>query len=213
MSIPADDDTFLYIRARHIGPIMELEGKLSPKGQNLLFATSGTGKSFISRALRALDGPVEEGEKDIDPADIVSEESTDGALSLFEGTAEITKIAFNKISGGITRSPSQYIFHVFSSDYVSAELASRSYEFDGDIDHQIILGKENRELQDKEVELAKIDDELDTAVRELRKTFSRGKKGSKTTCRSGPTCRILEDSNWINAVDWKIDPRSCRRAM
>jgi|GEM_PF-6339210 len=107
MNTVASDDACLSIKAKHIGPIMELEGKLSLKGQNLLFATSGTGKSFISRALRALDGPIEEGEKDIDPADVVSEESTDGALSLLEGTTEITKITFDKTFGLITRSPSQ----------------------------------------------------------------------------------------------------------
>ncbi|MHA7820040.1 MAG: AAA family ATPase [Erythrobacter sp.] len=175
MNTVANDDACLSIKAKHIGPIMELEGKLSPKGQNLLFATSGTGKSFISRALRALDGPIAEGEQDIDPADVVSEESSDGALSLLEGTVEITKIAFDKTFGLITRSPSQYIFHVFSSDYVGAELASRSYVLDGDIDHQIILGKENLELQDKEDELAKVDGELDEAVRALKKAFQEGK--------------------------------------
>lgn len=175
MDTTANGNACLSIKAKHIGPIMELEGKLSPKGQNLLFATSGTGKSFISRALRALDGPIEEGEKDIDPADVVSEESSDGALSLLEGTSEITKIAFDKTFGFITRSPSQYIFHVFSSDYVGAELASRSYVLDGDIDHQIILGKENLELQDKEDELAKIDGELDEAVRAFRTAFQKGK--------------------------------------
>tara|TARA_R110001606_G_scaffold307979_1_gene454955 strand:- start:11048 stop:13387 length:2340 start_codon:yes stop_codon:yes gene_type:complete len=175
MNTATNDDVCLSIRAKHIGPIMELEGKLSPKGQNLLFATSGTGKSFISRALRALDGPSEKGEKDIDPADVVSEESTEGSLSLLEGTAEITKITFYKTSGLINRSRSNYIFHVFSSDYVGAELASRSYELNGDIDHQIILGKENLELQDKEAELAKIDGELDAAVRAVRRIFQQGK--------------------------------------
>jgi wobble nucleotide-excising tRNase len=175
MNTTANDDACLSIRAKHIGPIIELDGKLSPEGQNLLFATSGTGKSFISRALRALDGPVEDGEKDIDPADVVSEESSDGALSLFEGTAEITKIVFDKTFGLITRSPSVYIFHVFSSDYVGAELASRSYELNGDIDHQIILGKENRELQDKEAELAKVNGELEEAVQVVRTAFQKSK--------------------------------------
>lgn len=57
MTNAANEGACLSIKAKHIGPIMELEGKLSAKGQNLLFATSGTGKSFISRALRALEGP------------------------------------------------------------------------------------------------------------------------------------------------------------
>ena len=175
MATNGDDAACLRIKATHIGPIMELEGKLSPKGQNLLFATSGTGKSFISRALRALEGPAKEGEEDIDPADVVSEESSNGVLSLLEGDTEITKIAFDKTSGLTTRYPNQYIFHVFSSDYIGTELASRSYELDGDIDHQIILGKENHELQDKENELAKVDSELDEALRALRTTFLKGK--------------------------------------
>lgn len=170
-----NDETCLTIRANHIGPIMELEGKLSSKGQNLLFATSGTGKSFISRAIRALEGPIKESEKDIDPADVVSEESSNGKLSLLEGTAEITSISFDKTSGVISRSPSQYIFHVFSSDYVGAELAKRSYELDGEIDHQIILGRENRELQDKEAERAKIDTEIETANRLTKLAFQKGK--------------------------------------
>lgn len=168
-------DASLTIKAKHIGPIMELEGKLSSNGQNLLFATSGTGKSFISRALRALDGPIDGGERDIDPADIVSEESGDGGLSLLEGATEIAKIAFDKASGVVTRFPSRYIFHVFSSDYVGDELASRSYELDGDIDHQIILGKENRELLDKEAELARINGELTETLQALRVAFQKGK--------------------------------------
>lgn len=175
MNIAAKNDAQLTIKARHIGPIMELEGKLSPNGQNLLFATSGTGKSFISRALRALDGPAHEGDQDIDPADLVSEESLDGELSLLEGNAEIAKIAFNRTSGLITRVPSPYIFHVFSSDYVGAELASRSYELDGDIDHQIILGRENLELQDKEAELAKVDGELGDAIQAVKNAYETGK--------------------------------------
>ena len=175
MTNAANESACLSIKAKHIGPIMELEGKLSAKGQNLLFATSGTGKSFISRALRALEGPMKQGERDIDPADVVSEESSDGALSLFEGTTQITRIAFDKTRGLVNRSPSQYIFHVFSSDYVGAELASRSYVLDGDIDHQIILGKQNLELQDKEDELAKVYGEIDEAVRALMNAFQKGK--------------------------------------
>ncbi len=197
-------DGCFSIHAKHIGPIMELEGELSSKGQNLLFATSGTGKSFISRALRALDGPVEPGAKDIDPADVVSEESSDGFLTLLEGTTEITKISFDKTFNLITRSPSQYIFHVFSSDYVGAELASRSYELDGEIDHQIILGKENRELQDKEAKLAVVEEELEAASRELRSAFKKGrdKLQSDLSIRANlqnfqslefETCRLLGD--------------------
>lgn len=180
MKTAANDNACLNIKAKHIGPIMELDGKLSPKGQNLLFATSGTGKSFISRALRALDGPLKEGEKDIDPADVVSEESSNGTLSLLEGTAEIARIEFDKTLGLITRFQSEYIFHVFSSDYVRAELASRFYELDGDISHQIILGKENVELQDKEAELAKVDVEIDDAVLALRKAFVKGREKLQT---------------------------------
>jgi hypothetical protein len=179
MNTTPNDEACLTIRAKHIGPIMELEGKLSSKGQNLLFATSGTGKSFISRAIRALEGPLKEGE-DIDPADVVSEESSNGTLSLLEGAAEITKISFDKALGLLSRSPSQYIFHVFSSDYIGAQLATRSYELDGHINHQIILGRENRDLQDKEAELAKIDGEIETAIRVSEKEFQKGKDKLQT---------------------------------
>lgn len=175
MNTPKQPETPLGIKATYIGPIMTLDGVLSGRGQNLLFATSGTGKSFISRALRVLGASsAEEGGK-IDPADIVSEESESGEIVLLEGNAEIAKVVFNKTTGAISRSANDYIFHVFSSDYVSAELASKAYVLDGNIDHEIILGKENRELQDKEAEHESAVEKRRTAQDELNKSFEAGK--------------------------------------
>ena len=174
MNTPKQPEKPLGIKAKHIGPIMTLDGVLSGRGQNLLFATSGTGKSFISRALRVLDSWSEENEK-IDPADIVSEEGDAGELALIEGNKEIAKLIFDKKTGTVSRSAIDYIFHVFSSDYVNAELASKAYELNGNIDHEIILGKENRELQEKETECETAFEKRRMAREKLENSFTEGK--------------------------------------
>ena len=46
--------TFL-ISANFLGPVLSLDGELTNKAQNLVFARNGIGKSFLSRAFRYLD--------------------------------------------------------------------------------------------------------------------------------------------------------------
>ena len=45
----------LRVSARYLGPVFSLDQELSDREQNLIFARNGTGKSFLSRALRYLD--------------------------------------------------------------------------------------------------------------------------------------------------------------
>ena len=42
----------LKIDASFVGPVLKLNDELSSEKQNVVFATNGTGKTFLSRALR-----------------------------------------------------------------------------------------------------------------------------------------------------------------
>ena len=43
------------LKVTNLGPVFEREGELSRNAKNFIFARNGTGKSFLSRALRCFD--------------------------------------------------------------------------------------------------------------------------------------------------------------
>ena len=206
MNTPKQPEKPLGIKAKYIGPIMALDGVLSGRGQNLLFATSGTGKSFISRALRVLGASSVEESGKIDPADIVSEESESGEIVLLEGGTEIAKVAFDKRTGAISRSANDYIFHVFSSDYVTAELTSKAYVLDGNIDHEIILGKENRELQDKVTEHGGAVEKRRLAKEKLDKSFEAGKSDLQKRLEIRANLQTFKDLSLAKCMSLGVRP-------
>lgn len=142
----------LKIKAQNIGPIKSIDAVLSEEKQNLIFARNGTGKSFIARSLRLLDKAVM---SDINTADIpdllVSEESNGvGAFGLYEDDKCIGRIDLNTSSKATSVSESPYIFHVFSEDYVDENLRNKLESLDGNITHEIVVGKDNAELDEKQ---------------------------------------------------------------
>ena len=170
MNTPATQKPTLTISAQHIGPIISLEARLSDNKQNLIFARNGTGKSFLARSLRLLDERALEGvaPKDM-PELLVSEEAPkkQGTFSLYEDAVCIGSIGLNCVNKTVNFSVPHYIFHVFSEDYVDYHLRQKSFELDGEINHEIIIGQENLELDAKESEnLAKIS-ELEITLKGL----------------------------------------------
>lgn len=164
MNTPATPKPALRIEADHIGPIMELKQNLSTDKQNLIYARNGTGKSFIARALRLLDQTVfSRYEQSSIPDLLVSEESSDGSGSfrLYEGSFCIGSLELNTRSKTVARAEPNYIFHVFTEDYIDEEVRNRLEELDGEIQHEIIIGRENVELDQKELE-------LDSKTKDLR---------------------------------------------
>lgn len=155
MNTQAAQKPTLKVRAGHIGPIMSLDGKLSDNKQNLIFARNGTGKSFLARALRLLDENALEGVEAEDiPELLVSEEATSGqgTFGLYEDSICIGGLGLNRTGKQVTFTTPKYIFHVFSEDYVNLHLRQKEFEFDGEITHEIIVGKENLTLDAKETE-------------------------------------------------------------
>ena len=146
----------LRVSAKHIGPIMDLDAELSDGKQHLIFARNGTGKSFIARALRLLDPSLEQGEaEDEIPSILVSEEAVNGqgTFGLYEGEACVGSIGLNAKSGTVNRSEPHYIYHVFSEDFIEAHVRNRLHGLDGNISHEIIIGKENSEIDGKSSQL------------------------------------------------------------
>jgi AAA domain-containing protein len=179
MNTPAAPRRSLRIKAEHIGPIMLLDQSLSDDKQNLIFARNGTGKSFIARALRMLD---ETAITEIDPAEVpnllVSEEAPKGLgdFSLWEGSDCIGGLALDVKSKTVSRTPAAYIFHVFSEDYVDENLRNKLETLNGEISHEIIVGKDNAELDDKETKLASKDIEQSTKKGAINAKFQEGKR-------------------------------------
>ena len=176
----------LKIQAKHIGPIMQLDHVLSDGKQNLIFARNGSGKSFIARAFRHMDGKANTSLTDSDlPNLLVSEEADTGKghFKLFEGDTEIGGMELCTKSSAVTRSDPAYLFHIFSEDYVDDEIRNKLEELDGEITHEIIIGKENAELdalastisskQENQTKLRqKLDTDFDAAKGKLKSDFA-----------------------------------------
>ena len=111
-----------------------------------------------------------------------SEESSDGSGSfrLYEGESCIGSLELDTRSKTVTRAEPSYIFHVFTEDYIDEEVRNRLEDLDGEIQHEIIIGRENVELDQKELEL----DKKTTALRQRREVldteFSDRKNKQKT---------------------------------
>ena len=170
----------LHLKASHIGPIMALDSHLSEDRQNLIFATNGTGKSFLSRAFRLLDTHHDD-QSNIQASDIVSEEGTIGTFSISEGTVKLAEMKLNTCGNSSLSVSSEHIFHVFSADYVESELKRKSYhKLDGSTTHEIILGRPNAELIEKQDELKKKRQDHTAQQDELRIQFEMKKTAVKT---------------------------------
>lgn len=174
----------LSLKVQHIGPVMKLYQELSHLKQNLIFARNGTGKSFIARALRLLDQSAITSNKHPEIPDLlVSEEAANGqgSFALFEGANCIGSFGLDTKAKTVNLSQPKYIFHVFSEDYVDEQLRNKLEELDGEISHEIIVGKENVELDEKEKELGDSQKSRDAKYQELDGEFSADKEKHKNS--------------------------------
>ncbi|WP_044033572.1 AAA family ATPase [Roseobacter denitrificans] len=138
------------VSARHLGPVLTLDGELTKNNQNLVFARNGIGKSFLSRAFRYLD--LHGQQEDVSGAafNLVSDESADhsGSFAISRGTTAMGTLDLQKAGDKVTATVNDTIFHVFSEDFVQEELRERKYELDGEIENQIAVDSENIKLVD-----------------------------------------------------------------
>lgn len=168
-----------HLEAKYLGPILSLDCTLSQKNQNLIFATNGTGKSFLARAFRMLDDVAFNAATYDEIAEsIVSEEATpktgEGYLCLRLGNSVLGRIDLDIKNKSVKRE-SNVLFHVFSTDYVETELKKKNYEFDGNIEHEIVVGKENSELEAKKTSRAHLEATLKVSWKYLADNLNAGK--------------------------------------
>ncbi|MCF6316209.1 MAG: AAA family ATPase [Marinosulfonomonas sp.] len=157
---------------------MQLDAKLSDQKQNLVFARNGSGKSFVSRALRALDvDELPQEQKDNIPERLVSAESRDGqgSFGLYENDICIGGLGLNKDTNTVSLTQPKYIFHVFSEDFVDTHVRNKFDDLGGNISHEIIVGKDNADLDAKEAEQKNKGDAYDQELDDLAKLFNEEK--------------------------------------
>lgn len=165
------------LSARHVGPVFALDGELTHKNQNLIFARNGIGKSFLSRALRYLD--LHGQQKNVSDAafNLVSDESTDGSgsFAFSRGTTAKGTLDLQKSEDVVAATVNDTIFHVFSEDFVQEELREHKYEIDGEIENQIAVDSENIKLDDAKKALEEARANASEALNTLDGKFTNAK--------------------------------------
>ena len=146
----------------------------------VIFATNGTGKSFISRTLRLATSD----EHDLNPNDLLTLGQNSGTLTLKIVNKEIPNgeknlsILVNKDSPANVQNNTGYIFHVYNSDFVKENIELRDYTPDGNIEGYILgrvqidltkeKGREEKLKNEIKKKNAMIDDIIENAKKELR---------------------------------------------
>lgn len=174
------------IKAKFIGPIIELDAELSEKPQNLIYARNGTGKTFLSRAFNVFDKYSQNKLETIDPNMLVSEEAGDsgGSIVITDGTNELGKADIKKNPAEISVGVGDAIFHVFSDDFIEHELTQRDFDLDNNIEGEIIVGSDNIDLTEAKEKHEKITKQLDEKNRELSDELNE-KKNSELIQKAG----------------------------
>ncbi len=170
----ATSNNAYWIKAKNIGPIIKLDCSLTKNPQNIIFATNGIGKSFLSRAFRS--------EK---TSQIMSTEALHDSLNSQEATDNLGFFEFGKGEDSILeiqlkadkdvniKRDENTKFHVFTSDFVDQELRTRGYnDIDGDIDHEIIVGIENAELDELDAVLQTTRENKDLLWEDIQSLFT-----------------------------------------
>jgi len=167
----------LRIYARYLGPVFSLDQQLSKHGQNLIFARNGTGKSFLSRALRYLDLHDEIESIEGASTNLVSDESVDGKgeFAISQGSVTLGQLKLDKHADHVAANALDTIFHVFSEDFVHEELRQRGYTPSGKIDNTIALDSEIIKTKDAEEAFQKAILDESEAEKNLKRSFSTSK--------------------------------------
>ena len=203
----------LSIKAEYIGPIMKLDQQLSSENQNLIFARNGIGKSFMARALRSFDKSMLSPDEDSAISDLlVSEESPNGygTFSLHEGDVTIGSLELSTKQKNVSRTGPEYIFHVFSEDYVTEHIRNRLEYLDGEISHEIIVGKENVDLDQKIDELSASTKTHERLRTTLDKSFAKARlklKGDFSINAALKSFRTLQTNPYLESSDFQPDDK------
>lgn len=160
--MPSTQKPKLTIKAKNLGPHHDFtfSQDVSKDLKIGVFANNGSGKTFLSRALRLLDR--NNLEETTDSSELVSFGQNQGSFSIEvkDGTVvEKTEINFSRTSQPEINHRSKYIFHVFNSDFVRDNIQVRNYSPDKGIDGYII-GEKIIDVSNDEAELKQLKNDL-----------------------------------------------------
>jgi hypothetical protein len=196
MSTPAKPP--ISVSVGYLGPIFNLDSKLTKSRQHLVFARNGTGKSFISRAFRYLDLYCQGESLENAPLDLVSEEAESlGHFRFSRGETVLGSLDLNQKSNIVNASVDDVIFHVFSEDFINKELREQQYEIDGEIENQIAIDESNIDIQNAEKELKNLENQQTHLEDTIRTTLDK-EKSAQLHQKSGVS-RNLKDYKEISA--------------
>ncbi|MFT8541980.1 AAA family ATPase [Acetobacter sp.] len=167
----------LKLKATNLGPVTVIDATLSKYAQNLIYARNGTGKSFLTRALRYLDLHAQGMDVANTAFDLVSEESSDGrgGFTLTRGGTSLGTLSLDCSRKDASANPHDRIFHVFSDDFVHSELRQQNFAPDGNIDNQIQLDQTNIDTKDVELRRDKANKQANIKRDELKDTLDAAK--------------------------------------
>ena len=156
------------IKVKGFGPFAAQAGGKMTLGSSrvALYSGNGQGKTCMSRLFRAADSDAG-GVSD----SVINRDGNSGAFTfaIAENGAQVGELSISMNRGGnptITNG-TDYIFHVFNSDYVRDNLGSLHYSPNGDGFTGYIIGRENIDVSDKKVQL----DDLEKQGKEKREAI------------------------------------------
>ncbi|MCB1217075.1 AAA family ATPase [bacterium] len=161
----------MQITINHFGPINELDGQLSSRAQNLIYARNGTGKSFISRAFLYLDFKGQDLEIENAPLDLISDESPIGSFSFGSELVNYGSIKVTKDPRSHEMTLGDKIFHVFCHDFVQNEVHEQDYSLKGVSKKSILIDRENIEINKIRTEIEEKSLSLESIRENLRKAL------------------------------------------
>lgn len=186
----------LHICANSLGPVASLDADLSKYAQNLIYARNGTGKSFLTRALRYLDLHADGQDIQDAPVNLIAEESINGqgVFELSRGGVNIGKLTLNSSTSQVIPEIGDCIFLVFSDDFVQAELRQSNFVVNGNIESKITLDQSIISTKDAEEKLAQAEARLEGLKRQLGQAVIKAKEDQLAT-KAGVNKRLREYFN------------------
>ena len=162
------------IKCSNIAPIDSIDKTFESSGLKLgIFASNGSGKTYLSRMFRLLENTqvIEEDESGGLPTDLyLSFDKSRGDFSFKVVSREGVVVEDTSVNIEKGKKPTigstHYIFHTFNQDYVEDNIRALNYEKDDTIEG-FILGKTNIDLSDDEKRLSKIKEEGETLHHEI----------------------------------------------
>lgn len=162
-------DIRFKLNASNLGPHVNLVSTNNVGSLQIgIYATNGSGKTFISRALRCVEAPsVHSSNKLI----AFNQTKSNIELEFFRQDDPVKqdrklKVLLERDKEPIIENNTNYIFHIFNSDYVNENMEILKYKPNGEIEGYI-LGKELIDLSNERAELSRVQDLISKEQQDL----------------------------------------------